>query len=196
LEFSPTFGIVERVNQILIIILWMGSAMCLTEIFWNIGDLMLDYVGFGRTVVHVLRECWPLLFFTAPIVAVILAARGILPGSQETVCKRSERFWFSVGVTSLVIHAVFCMLLYPFRVGNLVANQLSGRWLLIFNPQVILVYFLPPDYWLKSDGNGVEHISYFHFWGKMLVAFPASLADSLVLVSGALAWLKWRKPER
>jgi hypothetical protein len=167
-------------KRIMLIILWIYVAMMAAQMVFNIGDLMLDHVGLPQAVVRVTRDCRPVLFCAAPIVALILAAHGILPGTQEGINRTSGRFWFYVGVTSAVIHSIFCMQLFPFQGGGRVVSEGTGEaGLLFFYPQYILVYCLPPEYWIIDDGNGLEHINFFHFWGKMLVAFPASLVYAL-----------------
>jgi hypothetical protein len=130
-----------------------------------------------------MRECWPALFFAAPLIGLVLAARGILPGTHEPSVGTSTRIWIYTGVVGALIHATFCIYLYPYPEGSMVSRG-SGIWRLAFYPQSILVFFLPPDYWIKYGENGVAHINFIHFWGKMLVAFPASLAYALILVGG------------
>jgi len=163
--------------------------MFLAPIIFNIGDLVLVNVGIPASKVRFIREFWPLLFFIAPIFALILCARGILPGTRQTDSKPQGKFWIYVSVTSVMIHALFCIQAFlPLREGGMVSGV---PWLLIFCSQYTLDFFLPPEYPLNGDS-----INYFHFWGKMLVAFPASLADGLLLIGCGSALRSIYKPSR
>jgi hypothetical protein len=56
---------------------------------------------------------------------------------------------------------------------------------LIFFPQHVLMFVFPPSYPIHDDGS----VSYLDVWGKILVAFPASIVYALLLV-GAFWLLK------
>src|SRR5690242_5095093 len=87
--------------------------------------------------------------------------------------KRARRFWISVGLVAIAVHVVFCIQAYaPLQRGGMVSE---GRWLLVFYPHYMLDFFLPPAYPISYSGNGMVQVDYLNFWGKMLVAFPASV---------------------
>jgi hypothetical protein len=46
----------------------------------------------------------------------------------------------------------------------------------------MLDFFLPPSYPITYSAAGVIHVDYFDFWGKMVVAFPASVAYAILPV--------------
>ncbi len=154
--------------------------MFAAQVIYNVGDLILGELGLHESVVSIIGEFWPLLFVIAPISALILCTR-ILPDSERAT-SAFPRFWVYVGISSVAIHSLFCVQAYlPLKQGGMVSG---GAWLLVFGPQYLLDFFLPPVDPLNGD-----HINYFHFWGKVLVAYPASLVYSLLLVGcGAEFW--------
>lgn len=70
----------------------------------------------------------------------------------------------------------------------------NGFWLLVFFPQYMLVYGLPPAYPISSTDTGVIHVNYFDFLGKMLVAFPASVVYAIFVAGiGVMAVHLYRR---
>ena len=105
--------------------------------------------------------------------------------------KPATRFWISVGVIGIVIHAVFCYQAYnPLQQGGMASD---GPWLTVFYPQYMLDFFLPPAYPISYSDTGVIHVDYLDFWGKMAVAFPASVAYALLPVGISTALMRYFK---
>jgi hypothetical protein len=55
----------------------------------------------------------------------------------------------------------------------------------------VLDFFLPPPYPISHNASNEAQVNYSYFWGKMAVAFPASLAYAFLLV-GAGRFLRRR----
>src|SRR5579864_1090769 len=101
-------------------------------------------------------------------------------------------FFIGVAVVTAVIHLVFCVQAFlPLREGGMAS---SGPFLLIFYPQYMLDFFVPPAYPVTGSGATL-HVNYLAFVGKMLVALPASVAYAALLVGARmiLAGLRQRK---
>src|SRR5438067_5846531 len=106
--------------------------------------------------------------------------------------RAATKFWLSVGLVAIAIHAVFCAQAYaPLQQGGMCSD---GVWFSLFYPQYILDFVLPPAYPITYSTAGDIRVDYFDFWGKMLVAFPASVAYALLMVgiSRAVMFLCWR----
>jgi len=114
--------------------------------------------------------------------------------SIRAMSKTATRFWIAVGVVGIAIHVVFCVQAYiPLRHGGMASN---GPWLLIFFPHYMLDFFLPPPDPIISIGTGPVQVNYFYFWGKMIVAFPASLAYALLLAGIGTALMRYFRHDR
>jgi hypothetical protein len=110
------------------------------------------------------------------------------------VRNRSAGLGILSGVLSIAIHAFFCWQAYlPLKQGGMVSN---GTCLLIFFPHYMLDFFLPPSYPISYDKAGVLHVDYFDFWGKMIVAFPASIAYALLITGLSTALMSYRERDR
>ena len=93
--------------------------------------------------------------------------------------KVTSRFWIRLGLTTVLIHTVFCIQAFlPLQRGGMVSD---GPWLQIFYPHYLFLFFLPPAYPITYSGGEVQ-VSYLAFLGKMLVAVPCSVAYSLPAV--------------
>jgi len=102
--------------------------------------------------------------------------------------KGAARFWIAVGVVAIAIHAVFCVQAYiPLQQGGMVSD---GPWLSLYYPHYMLDFFLPPPYPISYSQSGVIHVDYLDFWGKMMVAFPASVAYALLPVGIGVALVR------
>lgn len=158
----------------LFISLYIIGATFVAQVIFNATDTILTSLGTRESVVNRLNDFWPLLFLVLPLVAVILCLSGKLPDLGEE-SNRPKRFWIYVAVITLVVHSFFCVQAYlPLKQGGMVSE---GPWLWFYYPHYILIFFSPPAYPL----NGGQ-INYFHFWGKMLVALPASIVYALLVV--------------
>jgi len=90
----------------------------------------------------------------------------------------------------LLIHVVFCVQAYlPLQQGGMVSD---GPWLWIYYPHYLLVFFLPPQYPISFSGSSVR-VNYLEFWGKMLVAVPASAAYGMIVAAIASALLRLQR---
>jgi hypothetical protein len=102
--------------------------------------------------------------------------------------KAAIKFWVYVGLVAIGIHVVFCVQAYiPLQHGGMASD---GPWLLIFSPHYMLDYFLPPSYPITYSDKGLIHVDYFDFCGKMIVAFPASIAYALLPVGISAALMR------
>jgi len=67
-----------------------------------------------------------------------------------------------------------------------------GAGLLVFFPHYLFMFFLPPSYPIHDDGI----VDYSELWGKLAVAFPASLAYGVIIVAilvlGRQSLKKWK----
>ena len=81
---------------------------------------------------------------------------------------------FGAAIFSVIIHIVFCIQVFMALPGGMA----SGAGLLIFFPHYMLMFFLPPSYPIHDDGV----VDYGQVWGKLAVAFPASLAYGAIIV--------------
>jgi hypothetical protein len=97
----------------------------------------------------------------------------------------AKKSWVLVGVVSIAIHAVFCYQAYlPLQQGGMASD---GPWLIVFYPQYLLDFFLPPAYPISYSDTGILRVNYFNFWGKMIVAFPASVLYALLPIGVGVA---------
>ena len=91
---------------------------------------------------------------------------------------------------ALIIHGVFAIQSYlSLPKGGMVTEPIC---LILFYPQYLLVFFLPPAYPI-SHVDGRVIVDYLAFFGKMLSAFPASLFYGLFL---SLLLSLFRKPRQ
>ena len=112
-------------------------------------------------------------------------------GDIHAMTKPATKFWILVGVVGIAIHAVFCYQAYlPLQQGGMASD---GPWLMIFYPHYMLDFFLPPSYPITYNNTGAIHVSYFDFWGKMIVAFPASVAYAFLPVGIGTALMRYFK---
>ncbi|MGH7954298.1 MAG: hypothetical protein ACREFE_20575 [Limisphaerales bacterium] len=79
-------------------------------------------------------------------------------------------------VLAAVIHALFCIQVFMALPGGM---ALTGFGLLLFYPHYMLMFFLPPAYPIHDNGI----VDYGELWGKLVVAFPASLVYGIIIVA-------------
>lgn len=80
-------------------------------------------------------------------------------------------------ILAAAIHTLFCIQVFMALPGGMCIYALGE---LLFFPHYILMFFFPPEYPIHD--NGV--VDYGEVWGKLAVAFPASLAYGIVIVAG------------
>lgn len=83
--------------------------------------------------------------------------------------------FIAVGLVSLLVHIVFCVQVF---MGLPSAMGIGSPAMIIFFPHYILMFIFPPSYPIHDDGS----VGYWALWGKLLVAFPASLAYAFIFV--------------
>ena len=81
-------------------------------------------------------------------------------------------------ISSLLIHSVFSLqALSVAEQGGMIRNTF---FMLLFYPQVSLMYFLPPTDPIGYSGGAVV-VDWLRFAGKLVVAYPASLLYGLAV---------------
>lgn len=81
-------------------------------------------------------------------------------------------------VSSPLIHSVFSLqALSVAGQGGMIRNTF---FMLLFYPQLLLMYFLPPADPIGYPGGAVV-VDWLHFAGKLAVAYPASLLYGLAV---------------
>jgi hypothetical protein len=93
-----------------------------------------------------------------------------------------KQFWILVFLASLVVHGVFCVqAISVVDQGGMVRAD-PAFFPIFFFPHTLLMYCLPPRYPFSYQGAAL-HTDWWSFLGKLVVAYPASLAYGAVVAS-------------
>jgi hypothetical protein len=165
-------------KRAVLLIVWIYLGLWVAGIILGIADTLLSFLAGKIPLISRLESCSPVLCFIMPILAFVLGTKGILPGPAGCTPKAPTFFVYRALVASIAIHVLFIVQAYlSLPLGGMVSN---GFYLMLFYPHYLLDYCLPPAYPIDYV-DGVMKVNYLGFWGKMLVAFPASLAYGVFL---------------